>query len=78
MVNFYRRLMPNLAAKLHPLHEATKGKDKPITWTGGCDQSFEAAKSALEEATLLHHPDPSSSTSVTVDTFASAIRAKLA
>jgi hypothetical protein len=78
MINFYRRFMPLLAAKLNPLHEATPCKGPSITWTANCNVAFAAAKTALATATLLHHPDPSVPTSVTVDASGAGLGAELA
>ena len=67
MINYYHRFLPRIAGKLAPLHVASAGKGKEITWTPECQQAFDLAKSALADATLLHHPRPSAATSITVD-----------
>jgi len=67
MINFYHRFMPGLANKLHPLHEACKGKGQTIVWTKDCQSAFEAAKSALASAALLKHPDQSKPIAITTD-----------
>ena len=72
-INYYHRFMPQLADKLYPLYEATKVKGQAITWTPDCEAAFASAKSALESATLLHHPHPTALTSVTVDTSDKAV-----
>ena len=77
MINFYRRFMPRLAAKLGPLHDATKGKSKTIVWSSDCQTAFSAAKQALSDATLLHHPHPSAPTAITVDASDFALGAEL-
>ena len=77
MINYYHRFVPQLANKLHPLHEATKVKGQAITWTPQCQSAFEAAKSALASATLLHHPCSASPTNVTVDASDKAVGGQL-
>ena len=77
MINYYHRFLPKLADKLRPLYEATKGKGQSIDWTSQCQSAFDLAKRALSDATLLHHPDPSSSTSLTVDASDFAVGAQL-
>ena len=77
MINYYRRFMPRLADKLHPLHNATKVKGQAIEWTTKCQSAFLAAKSALVSATLLHHPHSNAKTSITVDASDRAVGGKL-
>jgi cleavage and polyadenylation specificity factor subunit 1 len=77
MINYYHRFMPRLADKLHPLHEATKGKGNDITWTLECQSAFLLAKSALASATMLHHPHPTEETSITTDASDRAVGAQL-
>ena len=80
MVQFYGRFIRNVGSVLKPLHEciAKKGKTvKEITWTDECAKAFSAAKEALAQAALLHHPSPSAETHLTVDASDSAIGAKL-
>merc|ERR1712024_325162 len=67
MINFYHRFMPRVAGKLAPLHAASAGKGQAITWSPECQTAFETAKTALAEATLLHHPHTNAPTSITVD-----------
>ena len=70
MVNYYHRFMPNIAQKLIPLHQAVgdrSKKCKTIEWTDECDEAFQAAKSALSQATLLSHPGRDAETTLTVD-----------
>ena len=77
MINFYHRFMPNVAGKLAPLHAASAGKGQAITWSTECQTAFEAAKTALADATLLHHPRANAPTSITVDASDSDIGGKL-
>ena len=77
MINYYHRFMPQLAEKLYPLHEATKVKGQIITWTPDCEIAFDSAKSALASATLLHHPHPTATTSITVDASDKAVSGQL-
>ena len=73
MVGYYRRFIPNAAAHLFHLFEALKGKPKTLEWTPACQRSFEATKSALAEATLLHHPRPGAPLALTTDASNTAI-----
>ena len=77
-INFYRRFVPHIAHMLHPLNEATRGKGQKIEWTEACASAFVAVKSALADATLLNHPNPSLPTSVTVDASQVAVGGELA
>ena len=77
MVNYYHRFLPELAHKLHPLHEATKVKGQKIEWTDDCQVAFDAAKAALSSATLLNHPCPAAPTSITVDASDKAVGGQL-
>ena len=77
IINYYHRFMPHLADKLHPLHNATKGKGQSVTWTEECQSAFIDAKDALAEATTLHHPHSSAITSITADASDKAVGAVL-
>uniref|UniRef100_A0A1X7UWY9 RNA-directed DNA polymerase n=1 Tax=Amphimedon queenslandica TaxID=400682 RepID=A0A1X7UWY9_AMPQE len=59
LTNFYNRFVPNLASVLSPLYKYL-GKEykntKKIVWTEDSIAAFEAAKTALADATLLAHP----------------------
>ena len=77
MINYYHRFLPDIAPKLAPLHAASAGRGKAITWTPECQTAFEKVKSALAQATLLHHPKPDAATSITVDASDVAIGAQL-
>ena len=77
MINYYHRFMPGIAFKLAPLHVASPGRGKEITWTPQCQQALEEAKIALSSSTLLHHPRPDAKTSITVDASDSAIGAQI-
>ena len=73
MINYYHRFMSGIAFKLTPLHVASAGRGKEITWAPQCQQAFEEAKIALSSSTLLHHPRPDAESSITVDASDSAI-----
>ena len=77
LINYYHRFLPGIAPKLAPLHSTSAGKGKDITWIPQCAKAFEEAKSALAEATLLHHPQPNAATNITVDASDVAIGAQL-
>ena len=67
MINYYHRFLPKIAGHLKPLHVASAGSGQSIDWTPECQKAFETAKSALAEATLLHHPRPDVPISITTD-----------
>ena len=73
MVGYYRRFIPKAASHLFHLFEALKGKPKTLVWTTDCQKSFDATKSALAAATLLHHPRPGAELSLTTDASNTAI-----
>ena len=61
----------------YQVQDCTGRNGKAITWTPECQIAFEKAKSALAQATLLHHPKPDAATSITVDASDVAIGAQL-
>ena len=77
MINYYHRFLPGIAPVLAPLHVVSAGRGKDITWTPQCQKSFDEAKTALYNVTLLHHPRSDAKTSITVDASDSAIGAQL-
>lgn len=85
MINFYRRMVPNLAEILNPLNQMLAGhasSKKPsakieISWSPEAEKSFDSAKSALANATLLVHQVPQSPLSITTDASNTAIGAAL-
>lgn len=77
MINYYHRFIPHVADILAPLHAQASGKGQSIEWSDACQTAFDDAKAALKEVVLLHHPDPDSPTSITVDASNSAIGAQL-
>ena len=77
MINFYHRFMPGIAEALAPLHVVASGKGNDVAWSDTCQRSFDAAKAALSEATLLTHPHPRAPTSITVDASNTAIGGQL-
>ena len=77
MLNFYHRFIPNVARLSKSLTDAIRGKDKSIVWSSECIMAFNKSKSALASAVMLHHPDPSAPTKLTVDASDTAIGAEL-
>ena len=73
MVNYYHRFLPKIAGQLHPLHVASAVRGQAIEWSTDCQEAFEKAKSALANATLLHHPRPDAPTSITTDASGTSI-----
>ena len=53
-------------------------KKKEIEWTEDCQLAFVRSKEALVRATLLSHPSPSATTTLSVDASNTAIGAELA
>ena len=77
MINFYHRFLPGIATVLAPLHAATNGRGSEIVWSEECQTAFDAARAALADTTLLHHPRPDAVTSVSVDASDVAVGAQL-
>ena len=79
MINFYHRFIPHAAALLRPLYSALK-KSKPhqiIDWRNDMCESFTSSKTALADATMLSHPKPGASISLTSDASDQAVEAVL-
>ena len=55
------------------LESVLKAKPKSLVWTPKRQTSFDATKSALAEATLLHHPRPGAQLALTTDASNTAI-----
>ena len=73
-INFYHRFVPHLASVLAPLHalcSSVKTASATLTWTPALISTFEASKSALADTVRLVHPDPDSSTALSLTTDAS-------
>ena len=77
MVNFYRRFIPAAAQLMSPLFDALEGKQKTLVWNDVMVKAFQDTKRALVEATLLTHPRPDASISLTVDASDHAVGAVL-
>ncbi|KRX51666.1 Transposon Tf2-6 polyprotein [Trichinella sp. T9] len=78
MVNFYRRFLPHIATTLAPLDAiASTAASTKITLTHDQLQAFNAAKDALANATMLHHPHPTEEYALMVDASDHAIGAVL-
>ena len=77
MVNYYRRFVPGMATTLFPLHALASGKAKQVSLEGDSLLAFENTKRKLAAAVLLHHPNPFSETSLTVDASEVAVGAEL-
>ena len=77
MINYYRRFIPKAAHHLYPLFEALRSKTKKFEWTAACQAAFEAVKTALSAATLLHHPRRGAHLAITTDASKVALGAVL-
>ena len=75
MVNFYHIFVPKAAEMMKPLYQALTGKPRPktLTWSQEIDMVFQAAKDALSNARLLHHPVSGARTALTTDASDTAI-----
>ena len=49
LLNYYSKLLPNLATTLHPLHDLLQ-KDRPWKWTEGCERAFVKSKKQLQDS----------------------------
>ena len=58
IINYYSRFLPNLSTKLAPLYQLLQ-KDTKWTWGWKQNEAFKAAKSALQDDSLLVHYDES-------------------
>ncbi|GBO18941.1 Transposon Ty3-G Gag-Pol polyprotein [Araneus ventricosus] len=60
MVNYYHRLIPNIATILSPLNQllvgAKKHDKREIQWNIETEKSFQDIRDAMAKATLLYHP----------------------
>ena len=57
LLNYYRKLLPNLAAIVQPLNELLQNKKKWI-WSSKCTQAVQTAKQLLTASNTLTHYDP--------------------
>uniref|UniRef100_A0A1X7UAF9 Reverse transcriptase/retrotransposon-derived protein RNase H-like domain-containing protein n=1 Tax=Amphimedon queenslandica TaxID=400682 RepID=A0A1X7UAF9_AMPQE len=70
LINSYNRFVPNLASLLSPLYKYLSKEyknTKEIVWTDDSIAAFEAAKTALADATLLAHPKHDAPLSIATD-----------
>jgi hypothetical protein len=68
LVNFYRRFIPSAAGILKPLSDTLRGVTRTaLHWTPAMEAAFEAAKTALCNATQVDHPDPDAEVNLVVD-----------
>ena len=69
MLNFYHVFVPHIAGICTPLTDLLAGKKKhaALYWKEEHQQSFDAAKNALADATLLIHPVAGVPLALTVD-----------
>ena len=69
MVNFYHRYILQAASILRPLYCSLKGKSQKesLKWFSSLKQSFQLAKAALCDATILAHPISNAPIAITTD-----------
>ncbi|TDG38405.1 hypothetical protein AWZ03_015173, partial [Drosophila navojoa] len=81
MINFYRRFLPKAIIHQAPLVQLIPGNKKndssPISWTEDTIKHFEECKQSLATATLLVHPSPDASLSLSTDASDTAVGAVL-
>ena len=75
MMNFYHRCVPHFANIMDPLYDAMN--KRTFTWTQELQYAFDQSKTALANATLLHHPQDQVPTALTKDASDTAIGAVL-
>ena len=56
LLNCYGKFLPNLATRLHPLHDLLQ-RDRSWTWTEAYDRAFVKSKKQLQDSPLLVHYD---------------------
>ena len=77
MVNYYRRFIKAAAHHLFHLFDCLGNKPKKLEWNDNMSKSFEAIKSALANAAMLHHPDSKLPLAITSDASKVAMGAVL-
>ena len=79
MINFYHRFIPHAAEIMKPLYEATTAKTvkKSVDWNDDLQASFQKAKAALAQTTILRHPRPGAEIAMTADASGTAVGAVL-
>uniref|UniRef100_A0A5S6Q037 RNA-directed DNA polymerase n=1 Tax=Trichuris muris TaxID=70415 RepID=A0A5S6Q037_TRIMR len=77
MLNFYRNFLPDIACTLKPLDNLVSKSRSSLVWEPSAIDAFNAAKSALVNATTLEHPDPTALLALMVDASDQAIGAVL-
>ncbi|CAH8639289.1 unnamed protein product [Schistosoma guineensis] len=75
LVNFYRRFIPHAAERLRPLTDLLRGNPRRLEMNDSARTAFTEIKTALAQATLLAHHDPSATLSIAVDASDVAIGA---
>ncbi|CAL1568882.1 unnamed protein product [Knipowitschia caucasica] len=77
MINFYNRFIPHAAHLMHPLYDALRGRrgNQVVEWSPERVLAFDRAKTALAEAALLTHPDPTAPVALTTDASDCAVGA---
>ena len=69
MVNFHNRFMPHASLIMTPLFAAVAGKKSkdPVECHALTTQAFADTMSALDTATLLHHPEHNANIALMTD-----------
>ncbi len=73
----YHRFIPRAADLMHPLYRSLKGhsRNTQIAWSEEMTKSFEDAKLAIAQATMLSHPIPDAPIAITTDASDCAVGA---
>ena len=67
MVNYYHRLLPNIARMMAPFHDVLSGEPTVLQWGSSHSMAFEAANMALVDSTTLAYPVPNTKISLMMD-----------
>ena len=57
LINYYHRVLPNLATAVHPLNQLLEKKHK-WKWTKQCNEAFLQVKEMITSEQVLTHYDP--------------------
>ncbi len=74
MVNYYRKFIPNLSARLHPLNSLLQ-PSKRWKWSDECEKAFLEAKQSVASTPVLAHYDPTQPLTLAGDASAYGIGA---
>ena len=78
-LQYYRRVIPNAATLLAPLHKLLQGKKKNsgIVFTGEAEKAYDAAKLALVNSVMIAYPRGNARTALVTDASGTVVGAVL-